>query len=1108
VKRIIPISTAGCLFIFVLIAAMSASSVLAAVQYTFDPGLSLTGDCVKDEVDGVEDPSCPYPPPPAGPSPEGFRHPAGIALDSYGDAYVVVDGLEQEGKGRVDIFDPQGLFLTEVPVADPGEPEHRDRPLTAAVDSDGYLYVYSGGIVPKLWRYDPDLAHYDPASGEIAYEPAPTVVFEGGSSSYAALAVNPEDDHLFVNFGVATDASGAVEEFGSATEGNPLEDENVADVCCFSGPGLAIDASRNRLYVTDQETVVKPRIIDVFELSAPHNLIEEIDGSSTPEGNFVTAGALALAVDESTGNLFAYDVERQRVIYELTEDGQYLASIQHSLLGFFTDKQVAVDNGAHSPNPHYLWATAEPNGHGHAFAFEPREQCPPDVRSISATHIGEVGALLRAEVEPCNLETSYRFEYVTAQQFVETQFLGANVAGEGTIPRGGVPVEVFAGASGLSPSTRYAFRVTATNELGGDEAEGGFRTFPFSSPPTGSCSNEGLRTGPSALLPDCRAYELVTPANTNGLAPLGSGGLGPLFLSRTVSPDGYGASFGVEGGLIPGSEGTGSLGGDPYLATRGPNGWNTQGTGGRGSEFLSVVRGGRSADQNYSVWTGVVNSANSNYVRFPDGHSELLGQGSLGDDPAAKPDLISPGGTHIVFTSGVRLEERAPPGRDAIYDRVGGATYVVSLLPGNSTPSEPATYVGASQDGRGIAFRLGTGSSTKLYLRYNDEETFEIGEGLTFEGVAEGGRRIFYLQEGKLYAFDIDKGTIAFATGTDTRVVNVARDGSTAYYVSKSKLTSVPNPLGEKAKAGRVNLYLSREGAVSFVGILTESDVEGEGSNFKANGLGQWSKNVTTIGALPQDPSRTSIDGSVLLFQSRAPLTGYDNAGKIEVYRYDSAAPGSLRCVSCNPTEAPATADATLQSLAQSPTIFPTWTSDRIENLTANGDRAFFESTEALVASDVDGLRDVYEWEAPGLGTCAQPQGCVFLVSSGHSSHEDFLFGVSENGDDVFVESNDLLVPERDPDETRSIYDARVGGGFPVVSQPGECLGEACQPILSPPERPTQVLQGHGNVSKPRPHCRKGRHAVRRHGRYRCVKRRHRAHHRGRGAAANGRKHR
>lgn len=1116
---------------------------MADAQYIFDAQHSLTGSCLTDEVDAVADPSCPYNAFPAGTS-GPFVRPSGMAIDTYGNLYIVVRGVEPSPDAHVDIFGPDSKFIAEVTVL-PGVS-------AIAVDGDGHMYLYGGRSATddRLVRYDPDPGSYSPANGQITYETTPTGIPLTQPTETASLAVNPLNNHLFVEFlSYANSIDGANEllrtaivELGSAEEGNPILDDKAAEVDPYSSTvgTLAIDAARGRLYAVDK--VKDPlgegaRLIRVFELGAPHNLIETLDGSSMPEGTFVKCGfvpencirSISIAVDEGTGNLFVYDRERQDLIYRLNGEGQYLATIRGTL-STGGGSQLAVDNGAESPNGaqrsegRYLWVDPYPKGIGHAFAFVPLAQCPPVVESTSVSHVGEGEALLRAEVEPCQLETTYSFEYVSAQQFAESEFEGAKVAGEGVTSAGGEPVAVSAGATGLVAGTEYVFRVVAKNELGEDAGQGTFRTYPAPDA-AGSCPNQSLRTGLSGLLPDCRAYELVTPPNTNGLVPWGSGFLGdPLFISRTASLSGGSVFFRIEGGALPGSEGTGSLFGYPYFATRGAQGWTTADGAGRSNEYRDVEVGGRSPDLGYSTWRGLADNAGTIYLRFPDGHSQPLGQGTLATEPNAGPYWISEEGRHVVFFSTSALEPGAPTG--SIYDRTSdGTLHVASLLPGDlPAPNGTVVYRGASPDGLGIAFtvdQLGPGEHRKLYLRYDNDETYEVGEDVTYEGIAEGGRRIFYLDGGKLYAFDIDQGKIPFAGSTDTTVVNVARDGTAAYFVSASKLTSVANPLGQKAKIGLENLYLSREGQISFVATLTGRDVagtsDGEGG-LPRDGLGLWSSDVKVIGGLPTVPARSSADGSVLLFASRAGISGYENAGHPELYRFDSNAVG-LSCVSCNPTGTPAVADAILQPLPKGQTDtgptrnFPTWIYDRIENLSPDGRRAFFETAEPLVARDVDGLRDVYEWEAQGKGSCAEPEGCLYLISSGRSARDNFLYGVSQSGDDVFILTTDLLDPARDPDETASIYDARVDGGFALASPPAECLGEACQPIAHPPERPAQVLQGAGNVPK-RP-CPKGKGAVRKNGKVRCVRphkkrsSRHKRHGRNnQGNAKRGRSHR
>jgi hypothetical protein len=469
--------------------------------------------------------------------------------------------------------------------------------------------------------------------------------------------------------------------------------------------------------------------------------------------------------------------------------------------------------------------------------------------------------------------------------------------------------------------------------------------------------------------------------------------------------------------------------------------------------------------------------------------------------------LIGHGGGHIVFVSGispdntgVQLEPNAPPsGTKAIYDRTSDeTTHVVSLLPGDLTPAsgEDAGYAGASLDGKGVAFEV----AGKLYLRYENEETYEVGEGVEFAGIAEGGARVFYAKGGNLYRFDVEGETITpFASSGNATPVNVSADGSAAYFVSPSVLTGAANPEGELPQAGQQNLYLSREGAIDFVATVSKRDVEGEllGGQLLVEGLGLW-LNAVQKGSPGVDPSRTTPDGQALLFESRANLTDYDSGGEAQVYRYDALAQ-TLECLSCNPTGV-GHGEGSLQSLRSGETgmLIP---EVLVANLRADGRRAFFESTDALVLADTDGQRDVYEWEAQGVGSCSRPEGCLYLISSGRSPREDYLYAVSESGDDVIFRSADLLVGALDPDTTPSLYDARVGGGFPTTTQPAECLGEACQPAASPPADTTPAsagFKGAGNISeKPSAtRCPKGKRRVRQAGKPRCVAQRHRAHRR------------
>ena len=553
-----------------------------------------------------------------------------------------------------------------------------------------------------------------------------------------------------------------------------------------------------------------------------------------------------------------------------------------------------------------------------------------------------------------------------------------------------------------------------------------------------------------------------------------------------ASEDGQFLLFGTEGGALPQYGGGGFH--DTYVASRQASGWSTQFTGLTAAEAEKPFAVGASADHAYSLWAvggtkgtlanepGATANAKMNYLRGPSGTIEPVGLGSLGSDPRAIGRWLAADASPIIFTTengpngpAIRLEPSAPEtGTAAVYERVpGGPTKVVSLLPGDITPAagEDAEYLGTASTGVAVAFRIGD----SIYERFGGETKKVVDGPAVFGGLSAGGEWCFYLQGGDVFAFNAVTGVAeAVGSGGKSTLVNVSEDGSHVYFVSTTNLTGAEqNDRGATAQAGEQNLYVwgSAFKAVRFVAVVAKEDVVGEpppplGSEAKVGGLGLWTSDVVAskqdqfLGPA-NDPSRTSPDGRVFVFESRARLTTYDNEGHSEVYRYDDVA-RSLNCVSCNPTSAPPSSEARLESRYASRlfSIPPVNALSLIENVVAGGNRVFFESGDALSFEDVDGTNDVYEWEAQGVGDCQSPVGCVQLISSGKSATPNFLYGVAAGGRDVFFWSGDQLTPQ-DQSNAPSIYDAREFGGFSTPAARAPCAGDGCQGQLAPP--PTLV---------------------------------------------------
>jgi hypothetical protein len=611
-----------------------------------------------------------------------------------------------------------------------------------------------------------------------------------------------------------------------------------------------------------------------------------------------------------------------------------------------------------------------------------------------------------------------------------------------------------------------------------------------------ACPNEVLRSGQSADLPDCRAYELVTPPNMNGRIPqtLTVALTANMFSTPLVSPSRDSVLFMTLGAPLASPDSPNGTY-DLYAAERSPSGWITsRRLSPSGDQSVFPNTGGVSADHLYDFINalkvqggdgGTLSEEGiANYLGNPDGSFELIGVGTLGTERFAQGRFISPDGEHVIFVTGGgwcgfsepcpinQLEPEAPPmGTGAIYDRgADGSTRVVSLLPGEETPAagENAEYQGVSDNGTVIAFKVG-GS---LYVRINNSETKLVtSEGSVFAGVSGSGQKVFYVTGGNLFAFDIDTSITSQANSSENaEVANVSWDGSHVYFISRSQL------VGSEGIEGQPNLYVWAPDAddLDFVATVSEEDLLG------IPALANWTSWVVnpdnSINPGPgAESSRTTTDGKIFVFESRAQLTSYSNEGLVEIYRYD-ASTGTILCVSCNPSGDLPSRSARLEDVGRlTPPIV-------VNNLTEDGGRVFFETSESLIGRDTDGVNDIYEWSQAG----------VSLISSGQSpstTATNTIFGITPDGSDVVFLSGDQLLPEAPSEGAPSLYDARVNGGFasPLTR---DCLVGACQPSGSgTPALSTSGssrFNGKGNV-RTRHRCRKANH----HKRYnhrRCVK--------------------
>jgi len=790
--------------------------------------------------------------------------------------------------------------------------------------------------------------------------------------------------------------------------------------------------------------------------------------------------------------------------------------------------------------------------------FTTRE--PFEINATWSSGVGTASAVLNGEVNPLGAAASGKFEFITEAAYQENLeeghegFLGATATGTLDFGSGEEPDIEAAPLESLLPGTTYRYRLEVSDafvtKVGPEHV---FHT---------------LAEAPGGLS-DGRLYELVSPPAKNSGevgVPTAAGGDAEFSAEpQQASPDGgkitYGSftSFGEDPKSAPATS--------QYMSRLGPPFWTTASLNPRFEEgYLRDPLVGFSADLSHAAVLAIEPPLTEDAtVGFPDlyvrdnetgaltaittaDHTPTLGVG--GDEYCLFYGGASTDFKHVVFAAMGALNEGDPAGEGFnLYEwsQVGGLQLVSRLPNGVAATPKVGTGIGfqggperfckpngkqlrhaISVDGSRVFWTLeGTfGTAVNpLFARVDGTETLRLDEPNQGAGV-KGGRgeywdastdgSLVFLTDGEklttdstateskpdlyLYAFGqplhhrltdltVHAGEAANVQG----VVGASEDGSSVYFVARAALAANQNPEGATAEAGKSNLYRWHEGQTRFVATLA-----GDASDWSSDPGGQT--------------ARVSPDGRHVAFLSRSSLTGYDNLDAnggqpdSEVFVYDSDGEGTLSCASCNPSGSRPAGASTV----------PTWSTpyQQPRYLSDDGARVFFQTLDSLDPHDTNGKVDVYEFERPGFGSCAESSpafvlasgGCVYPISSGQSSDDSYLLDASSSGDGVFLSTRERLLPTVDLDERFDIYDARVGGSPPPPVPPA-CEGHSCPngstgqgPVPSPG---TPSFQGPSN--RRLRECPKGTHRVRRKGKERCVKSaKHKKHRRGHARRATG----
>jgi hypothetical protein len=688
---------------------------------------------------------------------------------------------------------------------------------------------------------------------------------------------------------------------------------------------------------------------------------------------------------------------------------------------------------------------------------------PPQISNLAAKNILKTSVDLTAEVNPNRGDTEWFFEWGQT-----TEYGNVSPVEPGFIPNGSEPVPVSTHLEGLAEGITYHFRLVATNEFGtrrtGDQAFGFY-------PP--DCPNSQIRqeTG-SAHLPDCRGYELVSPANAHGttLFPFNA----PTAAYAT-SPSRI--AFAASYGEIPDSGDPMISVADMYVSSRTPFGWVTRyvGKNARESSFMGGAPGGIvMSNTSYgpgNSFGGTFAAASLDHIVLYDlGYPAIRkGTNEVLEPPRSSPLVYSPDGTldatwptnvgevpggeffvgwqafdaeldHYVFSSNVAFV----PGAETFADSIVSPGPIEAAewkrgkcCPGpiydNNTSTGEINLISEREDGsnfRGVPIEVSDNGSHIL-----------MGE--TADGLLKVSAPLFMRMDGKTY--DI-------AGGAPVEFLGMDGSGSTVYFTSRQPLTADDHDTSKDlfvwkdsspAEITRVSKGLSGNdgdrdncelGWVEKCDIQT-IDVRSLLKTKNPFQGGQVSPNGQESGNLETDNPVSKESGDVY-FVSPEQLDGARGSfGQANIYLYHD---GALRFVASAEPQSCVDPAVSADNPEYTPTPGPLCEAGKIHRfqVTPDGKYAAFISRSRLTPYNNNGFLEMYVYNREenrlDCASCRPDGGPPGFDTYGAQNGLD----IAEDGR-TFFSTSEALVPA-DTNKANDVYEYVEGRPQLITSGLGE----------------------------------------------------------------------